>query len=66
LIGQAGAESSATLMVGDSVIDWRTAHAASVRSCTVRYGFGFDGFPADAATDADAFVDAPAELLGLL
>ena len=66
LIAEAGVESSTTLMVGDSAIDWRTAHAASARSCTVRYGFGFDGFPVDEATDGDAFIDAPSDLLGHL
>ncbi len=66
LIAEAGVESSTTLMVGDSAIDWRTAHAASARSCTVRYGFGFDGFPVDDATDGDVFIDAPADLLGHL
>ena len=34
-----------TVLVGDSVIDWRTARAAGTRVCLAGYGFGFDGFP---------------------
>ena len=55
-----------TLMVGDSVIDWRTAHAAGVRSCIARYGFGFDGFPLEIAQREDQFIDRPADLLALI
>ena len=35
----------AALLVGDSVVDWRTARAAGTRVCLARYGFGFEGFP---------------------
>ena len=41
LMAAAGASSAETLMVGDSAIDLKTARAASVRLCLVRYGFGF-------------------------
>ena len=37
-----------TLLVGDSVVDWRTARAAATAICLARYGFGFDGFPIEA------------------
>ncbi|HEX6465171.1 MAG TPA: HAD-IA family hydrolase [Vicinamibacterales bacterium] len=37
----AAAVPSDTLMVGDSAIDLKTARAAGVRICLVRYGFGF-------------------------
>lgn len=37
--GRAGRDD--TLMVGDSAIDLKTARAAGVRVCLVRYGFGF-------------------------
>ena len=36
-----GTDPARTVMVGDSAIDLRTARAAGVRSCLVRYGFGF-------------------------
>lgn len=54
-----------TLMVGDSLIDWRTARAASTSVCLARYGFGFDGFPAASLGPNDLTIDAPAELLAL-
>ncbi|MBC7832418.1 MAG: HAD hydrolase-like protein, partial [Hyphomicrobium sp.] len=31
-----------TMMVGDSVIDFRTARAAGSAACLVRWGFGFE------------------------
>src|SRR5262249_34271197 len=34
-----------TLLVGDSLVDWRTARAASTAVCLAGYGFGFEGFP---------------------
>jgi phosphoglycolate phosphatase len=37
---EAGAETQETLMVGDSIVDLRTARNAGVRSCLVRYGLG--------------------------
>ncbi len=66
LMARAGASASQTLMVGDSVIDWRTAHAASARSCIARYGFGFWGFPVEETMIDDRFIDRPADLLSLL
>lgn len=41
LVAAAGATTVTTLMVGDSAIDLKTARAAGVRICLVRYGFGF-------------------------
>jgi phosphoglycolate phosphatase len=40
-----------TIMVGDSAIDLRTARAASVRVCLVRYGFGFRSAEAELRGD---------------
>src|SRR5262245_41065595 len=54
-----------TLLVGDSIIDWRTARAASLSICMARYGFGFEGFPREALKDADRVVDHPSQLMGL-
>jgi phosphoglycolate phosphatase len=55
-----------TLLVGDSIIDWRTAEAAGARGCVARYGFGFEGFPIDVLRHVDRAIDRPAELPGLL
>ena len=68
LVANAGARAEATVMVGDSVIDWRTARSASTAICLAGYGFGFEGVPvADLAGlgPNDRVVDAPAELLVL-
>jgi phosphoglycolate phosphatase len=35
-----GAEPAATLLVGDSTVDYQTARNAGIRSCLVRYGLG--------------------------
>jgi phosphoglycolate phosphatase len=45
LMASAGAAADATVLVGDSVVDWRTACAAATRVCLARYGFGWEGFP---------------------
>jgi phosphoglycolate phosphatase len=54
-----------TLLVGDSVIDWRTARAAPADICLARYGFGFDGFPLEELSAADRLIDSPWQLLRL-
>ena len=52
-----------TLLVGDSLIDWRTARAASTPVCVARYGFGFAAFPAASLGADDRVIDSPRELL---
>jgi phosphoglycolate phosphatase len=54
-----------TLFVGDSLIDWRTARAASTPVCLARYGFGYERFPPHELGPTDRLIDAPAELLAL-
>src|SRR5262249_7157958 len=66
LILDAGVAPATTLLVGDSVIDWQTAHAAGAMSCIARYGFGFDGFPTYQLRDTDRVIDDPADLPALL
>ena len=66
LIREAAATPDDTTMVGDSVIDWRTAHAAGTHVCLVRYGFGFEGFPIGDLDADDRVVDSPAALLACL
>lgn len=61
----AGVSTTATVLVGDSAIDWRTARAASTAICLARYGFGFENISAADLEPADRLVDAPAELLSL-
>jgi phosphoglycolate phosphatase-like HAD superfamily hydrolase len=65
LIARAGVAAADTVMVGDSVIDWRTAVAASTQSRLARYGFGFAGIPLDALRPVDRIIDTPADLLAL-
>ena len=52
-------------MVGDSVIDWRTAQRASTAMCLARYGFGYDGFPVGELKPGALVIDAPIDLLNL-
>jgi len=54
------------VLVGDSVIDWKTARAAGTQVCVARYGFGFDGFPVDELAVGHAVVDRPEQLTTLL
>jgi phosphoglycolate phosphatase len=55
-----------TLLVGDSVIDWRTAHAAGAHACMARYGFGFETFPEEELGAEDLVIDSPGDLARLL
>jgi phosphoglycolate phosphatase-like HAD superfamily hydrolase len=54
-----------TVLVGDSIIDWKTAAAAGTAMCLARYGFGSEGIPDDALTHATRVMDRAAELAGL-
>ena len=65
LIELAKVSASSTLLVGDSVIDWRTARAAAAGICLARYGFGYEGFPQHHIAPSDRVIDAPADLLAL-
>lgn len=61
LVAAAAATAAATIMVGDSVIDLRTARAAGTRVCLVRYGFGFPAAVAELAGD-ELLADHPSDL----
>jgi phosphoglycolate phosphatase len=65
LAARAQASAEATVMVGDSAIDWRTARAAGTRVCLARYGFGFDSVPVHELALEERVIDAPIELLSL-
>jgi phosphoglycolate phosphatase len=62
LAGVAGTTAARTMLVGDSIIDWRTSHAAGARACVARYGFGFAGFPTEELVADDLLIDSPGEL----
>ena len=62
----AGTTAARTMLVGDSVVDWRTSHAAGARACMARYGFGFESFPTDELVVEDLVIDSPSELENLL
>jgi phosphoglycolate phosphatase len=62
LAREAEAPLDATVMVGDSVIDLRTARAAGARVCLVRYGFGFAAIPGGELLGDEWIVNAPLEL----
>jgi phosphoglycolate phosphatase len=65
LIDSARVSPQETLLVGDSVIDWRTARAAAAAICVARYGFGFEGFPLESLEPSDLTIDSPGDLLRL-
>lgn len=66
VVAASGATAEQALMVGDSVIDFRTARAACASACVARYGFGYAGFPTDELEPRDLVIDSPAELLEFL
>jgi phosphoglycolate phosphatase len=65
LVARAKANAPATVMVGDSAIDWRTARAAGTRVCLARYGFGFDSVPLHELAPDERVIAAPIDLLSL-
>ena len=65
LSARAGISHDDTLLVGDSIIDWRTARHASCSMCVARYGFGFEGFPVDELRPGDLMIDTPRALIEL-
>ena len=65
LISTARVDPSRALLVGDSLVDWRTARAASTSICMARYGFGYEGFPTASLGPEDLVIDEPRHLLEL-
>ena len=65
VISAAGATVAESIMVGDSAIDLRTARAAGVPICLVRYGFGFPLAAAELSGE-ERVVDAPDQLVEIL
>jgi phosphoglycolate phosphatase len=65
LAARAGVAADGVLLVGDSVVDVRTARAVSTAVCLARYGFGFEGFPQQELDPAVSVIDSLGELLAL-
>jgi phosphoglycolate phosphatase len=65
LIAEAQSSAAQTVLVGDSAIDLRTARAAGVRLCLVRYGFGFPLAAAE-IVGGEWIAESPADLVELL
>ena len=63
---RASVPAAQTMMVGDSLVDLRTAHAAGARACVARYGFGFHGPMLEELDHADVLIDHPLDLLTFL
>ncbi|HVH26430.1 MAG TPA: HAD-IA family hydrolase [Vicinamibacterales bacterium] len=65
LSSRAGVQPGATLLVGDSLVDWQTARNAAAPVCLARYGFGFEDFPVQRLGPADHLIERPYDLLVL-
>ena len=65
LIAAAGVPPSSTLLVGDSLIDLRTARGAGVPFCAARYGFGFTTIPSSELTGATMVIHTARDLLAV-
>jgi phosphoglycolate phosphatase len=65
LAATAATTAESTLLIGDSLIDWRTARHAGTAICLARYGFGFEGIPRDAFGPGDRIIDNPIALLAM-
>ena len=66
LMAAAGTSAAETLLVGDSVVDLRTAAAAGTAICLARYGFGFEDLPPEELRGGELVLDDPLALLPLL
>lgn len=62
--GDVGADGA--VLVGDSLVDWRTASAVSVRGCMAGYGFGFQSFPVSCLRPDDLVLNHPLDLIAHL
>lgn len=66
LMAAADVPPEGTVLIGDSIIDWESANAASTHVCMAGYGFGFEGFPRERLRTGDRVVAHPRELLDAL
>jgi phosphoglycolate phosphatase len=65
LAARAGVAPAAALLVGDSIVDLRTARRAGAGVCLARYGFGFESMSTLDLRATDRMIDVPADLLEL-
>ena len=64
LMAMSDASPDSTLLVGDSIVDWRTSRAAATHACLARYGFGWESVTEQVDPPTDAWlIDEPRELL---
>jgi phosphoglycolate phosphatase-like HAD superfamily hydrolase len=66
LVSQAGVVPEETVLVGDSIFDWRTAVAAGTRATLARYGFGFRTLSFDELDASVTLIDRPLDLIATL
>jgi phosphoglycolate phosphatase len=62
LMTRSSVDAGATLLVGDSAIDLKTARAASTAVYLVRYGFGFDALQTSALRSNERVIDTLREV----
>lgn len=63
LMTRTGHQPSETVMIGDSVIDLRTARAAGTHAAVAMYGFGFSHLPTGELQPNDLLLRTPLDLL---
>jgi phosphoglycolate phosphatase len=61
-----GVSPEATLLVGDTAIDWQTARAAGASLCLAAYGFGFHTIAREALKEAVLVATDPHRILEFL
>lgn len=66
LVADSGHPLTGAMMVGDSIIDFRTAVNAGTRACLVRWGLGLDGLHDVSLRPGDLLIDHPLDLLARL
>jgi phosphoglycolate phosphatase len=66
LATEARADPGQVVLVGDSIVDVRTARNAGTKLCVARYGFGFASIPRETLTPAESVVDHPAEIVDVV
>jgi len=64
LMKEESADSSQTMLVGDSGVDLSTARNAGVRICLARYGFGFADVAPETLRGDELLVDEPSQIAG--
>jgi phosphoglycolate phosphatase len=64
LAERAGVELTDTVLVGDSLVDVKTARSAGATICLVKYGFGFETVARE-GTATEWEIDAPQDLLSV-